>query len=263
MLEKKLGRPIKRTDITQSKVGFSSIVINRIWGSLSNCKKELGLMEQTFSHSKDFSIYKNALDKTIDEFKNNYNRTFITWDDIENHTNIEHRTFLKAFNNKNIDLFTYIKSKGLMMNPSNFSLHYTFDDGERVLSVKEYDFSNYLKSLGLKYNVDYFRDIKYKDFCNLNYKTKINCDYKIGNKYIEIAGMITENWETCEYHSTIEQNYKNKLIYKKSLLDENNIDYLFLYPEDFKNNNYKQKLLDFLDTDVSFFIVRKENICLE
>ena len=45
------------------------------------------------------------------------------------------------------------------MNPSSFSYHYTYDDGERVVSSMEYEFSSYLRSLGFNYNKNYYRDV--------------------------------------------------------------------------------------------------------
>lgn len=68
-LEKKLKRPIVKSDITIDNVGFSNIVICRIWGGLSNCKKELGLMETPTSHPKPFIEYKTIIDNIISSFK--------------------------------------------------------------------------------------------------------------------------------------------------------------------------------------------------
>ena len=52
---------------------------------------------------------------------------------------------LNEENKKQFAFFAYIKSKGFMMNPSSFSFHYTFDDGERVVSSMEYDFSQFVE----------------------------------------------------------------------------------------------------------------------
>lgn len=131
------------------------------------------------------------------------------------------------------------------MNPSNFSFHYTFDDGERVVSTMEYDVSLYLKSKGLKYNVDYFRDVMYKTFANIN--SKINCDYKIivnGTPlYLEVAGIIyncnNKDWKNIIYSSNQENNYKDKMIKKEKLLKENKCEYLFLFKDNFEENDYK------------------------
>ena len=44
-LEKKLGRPILKEDISLEKTGFSLIVLNRMFGGLGRAKEELGLMK--------------------------------------------------------------------------------------------------------------------------------------------------------------------------------------------------------------------------
>ena len=43
-LEKELGRPILREDISLEKTGFSMIVLVRMFGGLNNAKREIGLM---------------------------------------------------------------------------------------------------------------------------------------------------------------------------------------------------------------------------
>jgi hypothetical protein len=253
-LEKQLGRPITRNDITLENVGFSNIVITRIWGSLGKCKKELGLMKTLPIQPKPFEYYKNLLDEILDNISSSTDRRIISWKDIEskkyNPTMTEHKTFAKSFKSANVDIFSYIKSKGFMMNPSNFSFHYTFDNGERVLSSMEYDYSLFLQSLGYVYNNTYKRDILYRTFIpNLN-KTKANCDYVICKDdifyYIEIAGVIHKDWETAIYSSKQETDYQNKMFQKKEWLESAGVKYLFLFPEDFQNDKYKDIAMNFL-----------------
>lgn len=255
-MEKKLNRPIKQTDITTNNIGFSMIVINRIWGSLKKCKEELGLMETLPNQPKSFKYYSKLLDQILENIMQNTPRRIISWKDIENNnfSHTDHKTFTKAFKRENIDIFEYIKSKGFDMNPSNFSFHYTFHDGERVLSTMEYDFSLYLRKIGYKYKKDYRRDVYYKDFVFMEKSSRINCDYVINNnKYIEIAGIISNpnnnNWETYSYSSKQENKYRHKMLKKKELLELNNIDYLFLFSNDFVNNEYQIKLNDFLNSN--------------
>lgn len=259
-LEKELNRPITRNDITLQKTGFSMIVINRIWGTLENCKKELNLLKTLPNQPKPFIYYKNELDNILTYIKSNTERDFISWKDIENskaNTNhIEHKTFTKAFKRENIDIFVYIKSKGFMMNPSNFSFHYTFDDGERVVSAMEYDFSDFLKKQGYLYKLDYQRDIMYKNYF-IEEKTRMNCDYVLNvngkNIFIEIAGIIhnaNNNWEFLTYSSKQEQGYQEKMKKKKKLLEDNQADYLFLFPEDFIDNKYIDIFNNFMSTKI-------------
>lgn len=257
-LEKQLNRPLVNNDITTENVGFSMIVINRIWGSLGKCKQELGLMKTLPTQPKPFEYYKSLLDEILENISASTDRRIISWKDIErnkcNPTSTEHKTFTKSFKSVGMDIFTYIKSKGFMMNPSNFSFHYTFNDGERVLSSMEYDFSQFIKELGYVYNDTYQRDILYRNFIpNLN-KTKANCDYVISNDgifyYIEIAGVIHKDWETATYSSKQEINYQQKMIQKKEWLESAGVKYLFLFPEDFQNDEYKNIVMKFLQLKV-------------
>lgn len=248
-LQNELQRPITQKDITKKSVGFSMIVIKRLFGSLTKAKRELGLEKTKSKPINSFEYYKNNLDESLKNIKKFKNRNYISWADIENplycKNTINHKTIKKAFERENIDIFSYIKSKGFHMNPSNFSFHYTFDDGERVVSTMEYDVSLYLKSKGLKYNVDYFRDVMYKTFANIN--SKINCDYKIivnGTPlYLEVAGIIyncnNKEWKNIIYSSNQENNYKDKMIKKEKLLKENKCEYLFLFKDNFEENDYK------------------------
>ena len=131
------------------------------------------------------------------------------------------------------------------MNPSTMSFHYTFNDGERTVSSMEYDFSSFLRSLGYKYNKDYYRDVMYKTFSNT--KRKINCDYVINvnntKLYVEIAGVIyndsSDNWRTKPYKSKRHVDYKKNLLYKENLLIDKNENYLFLFKEEMLNGKYK------------------------
>lgn len=126
-----------------------------------------------------------------------------------------------------------------------FSFHYTFDDGERVVSSMEYDFSKYLKSLGYEYDKDYFRDILYKTFSDE--KSKMNCDYKIMIDgiplYVEIAGIIynciNDDWHTHKFSSKRENDYKDKMLRKENRLVENNCNFIFLFKSDMFSENYK------------------------
>lgn len=251
-LEQKLGRPIKRSDISEDKVGFSMMVINRIWGGLNNCKEELRLLPQVTAHYQEFDYYKFLLDNILDDFSCSNDKRIITWKDIENNqiSNIDHKTLKSAFDREQIDLFSYIKSRGFSMNPSNFSHRYIFDDGEKVLSSMEYDVSSYLKSQGLVYKSDYKRDVMYKNFLLYDKSSKMNCDYVIfNNYYLEVLGMITNSfndWETHIYPSLIEQEYQKKMLMKKELLENNNLNYLFLFSEDFINDAYITKINHFI-----------------
>lgn len=251
-LEKELSRPIIRNDISLEKTGFSMIVLNRMFGGLTNAKKELGLMKTPPTQPLPFEYYKEKLDEILDNIKTHTNRDIISWYDIESELNnpysIEHKTLTKSFKREGVDIFAYIKSKGFMMNPSNFSFHYTFDDGERVVSSMEYEFSEYLRSLGYEYNKDYFRDVLYKTFSNE--KSKMNCDYKIMIDnvplYVEIAGIIyncqENDWRSHTFSSKQERDYQQKMLKKEQRLIESGQHFLFLFKSEMFNDHYKNIL---------------------
>lgn len=254
-LEKKLGRHITKYDITLENVGFSEIVVTRVFGSLNKAKEKLGLLPTPPSaQSLPFEYYKNELDNILENIKKHTDRGFISWNDIESEINnpkhLEHKTLTKSFNRENVDIFAYIKSKGFMMNPSSFSYHYTFDDGERVVSSMEYDFSKYLKSLGFEYKKDYYRDVLYKTFSDE--QSKMNCDYKIlidGNPlYVEIAGIIynckDDSWREHKFASKKENEYRDKMIKKEKRLIESGQHFLFLFKSEMFNDEYKTILLN-------------------
>lgn len=249
--EKELGRPIKRDDINKNNIGFSMIVIKRLFGGLNNAKQEIGLAKTPKYQPHSFEYYKNILDEILDNIKSTTDRSVISWNDIENPKNnfygTEHKTLKKAFERENLDIFSYIKSKGFLMNPSAMSYHYTFDDGERVVSSMEFEFSNYLRSLGLQFKKDYFRDVMYKTFSNKTIRTKMNCDYLIIingiQLFIEIAGVIYndkyDSWREKEYTSKRHIEYKEKLLKKEEILLDSNKEYLFLFKTELLNGEYK------------------------
>ena len=248
-LEKELGRPITRNDISLEKTGFSAIVLNRMFGGLVQAKKELGLMQTQPNPPRPFECYKEKLDEILENIKSHTDRKFISWGDIESEINnpyhIEHKTLTKSFNREGIDVFAYIKSKGFMMNPSSFSFHYTFDDGECVVSSMEYEFSCYLRSIGFEYKKGYYRNVLYKTFSDE--QSKMNCDYKIMIDgvplYIEIAGIIynckDDSWREHKFASKKENEYRDKMIKKENRLVESGQHFLFLFKTEMFNDEYK------------------------
>lgn len=255
-LEKQLGRPIIKDDIKYDKVGFSEIVVNRLFGCISKAKEEIGLMPTpTDKPLYPFEYYKNTLTEALDNLYHETGRKFLTWNDLESNkyhkNNIEHKSMTKAFKREGLDVFAYVKNLGFEMNPNNFSFKYTFDDGERTVSTMEFDFSTYIRSIGYEYNKSYFRDVMYKTFTNSDKKRKTNCDYCIllsnGEKlYIEIAGIIyndkNDSWRTKDYKYKKHVSYQQKMLYKENILIENKCNYLFLFPYEMKNGDYKNIL---------------------
>lgn len=125
-LEKKLKRPITSNDINVGSVGFSMIVVTRIWGGLNKCKEELGLTTTPGKQPLPFEYYKDKLDFALSNLSDKY----ITWKDIEKY-GAEHKGVTQAFKRKNLDVFQYIREQGFEMNPNNFSFYQLFDNGEK------------------------------------------------------------------------------------------------------------------------------------
>lgn len=85
LLDKKLDRPIKKSDITQDNVGFTPNVINRLFGSFNKMKEELGLEKAPTCKIKyTIDDYKERLDHCLEKISDNTNRNIFTWKDIEN-----------------------------------------------------------------------------------------------------------------------------------------------------------------------------------
>ena len=254
-LEKKLGRPIIKEDITLENVGFTNIVVTRIFGSLSNAKKQLNLKETKPKSKYSFDEYCEILKETLLNIKDKTGRTDISWSDIENpiyyknNKAINHKTYMNIFKKNNADIYLYIKNLGFSLGKKYFSNFYIFEDGERTTSSLEYDFSKFLRDeYNFIYGKDYYRNVMYKEFTNHN--GKMDCDYciHINNRkiYIELAGMIYNpingGWRNHTYSSKRENGYRDKMIEKENLLIRSNCDYLFLFSADFKNNKYKSIL---------------------
>lgn len=262
-LEKRLGRPIRQYDIDPKTCGFSLQVVNRLYGSLNKAKEKLNLMPTPTSiFSLTFDEYCKELDIILNNINSTTNRKVISWEDIENplynSNNICRKTFLYNFSINNSDFYKYLKEKGFELNTNKVGFKHTFFDGERVLSFMEYNFSLWLKTkCNLVYNKDYFKDVKYKDFCK-NYNGKMTCDYRININgktfYIEIAGILTSvtnrnNWKECTPKGNIAIKYFEKMKEKEKILNKSQIPYIFLFPYEFKNNTYQEIIKQMMEND--------------
>ena len=248
--QKKLGRPLSVNDITLDNVGFTLNILLKYFKNFNSFKNECGLeLSPPSNKPMSFDECKKKLDKILHDISLKTDRRHIKWKDIEtgcfSDTRIDHTTILKCFERKNMDAFSYIKSQGFMMNPSSFSFHYTFDDGECVVSSMEYEFSSYLRSLGFEYKKGYYRNVLYKTFSDE--QSKMNCDYKImidGTPlYVEIAGIIynckDDSWRDHKFASKKENEYRDKMIKKEKRLIESGQHFLFLFKTEMFNDEYK------------------------
>lgn len=241
-MQSKLDRPITAEDFNNPKKDEVGIrTIRRIWGEVHIMQDELGLKLTGKHATKDIEEVKSSIIKVCNLIYEKYHRKTITYKDINSFDfTLCASTYSRIFAIYNSNLRSFIKSIGFDLQKEGMGLNHKFEDGEKVLSQYEFNFSNYLRDeLNLKYNKDYFRDIKYRTFAK-ECKGNFNCDYIINYKvrkiYIEIAGMLpnhnNENLYNKELKSKTKEKYRKHLIYKESLLKLNNLEHYIIFPCD-------------------------------
>lgn len=254
-MAKKYDRPLMYDDFRGYKYGQVSIqMICNIWGSLNKMKQDLGL-EINIDSMIDKQLSKDDFDDmitTICDFVRSDGRNFITTREINAHSNWSAYSTLEKYAKKyySKQLSEIFEQYNISFGKQGCGINFTFSDNEHVTSQFEYMFSKYLKEKGLKYNIDYFRDVKYSTFIP-NYKSNMNCDYviHINGKiiYIEIAGILSE-YKTWFYankpisQSKSKEKYRQKLFKKEFLLKSNNLIYFILFPCDLTRENFENIL---------------------
>ena len=222
--------------------------------TMNKMKEELGLeiiQESMVDKDINFDFVINSIQQVCESVLKVENRQIITTNDFKKYSSISIgslRKYIKKYLNMN--LTEYLKSLGYIMNGSGTGLNYTFDDGEKTTSRYEYEFSNFLRELGLQYNIDYLRDVKYRTFID-NYKGLLNCDYIINfnndKLYVEIVGLI-EGYKDYYYNdieiknSKSKEKYRNKLKLKEQMFKDNNLNYYIIFPEDLDIFEYKLEM---------------------
>lgn len=267
---KEYGRPLMYDDFRGHKYGQVTIqMIRDYWGSLNKMKQDLGL-KINIDSMIDRQLSKDNFDKIISyicDYVHNDNRNFITTREISNNPDLPEcdtlrRTAKKFYNCKLQDIF---EKHGISLGKQGRGITFDFEDGEHVTSQFEYMFSKFLKDYGLKYDVDYFRDVKYSTFIP-EYKNNMNCDYVIhvNHKtiYIEIAGVLAEykNWfyeNKIIDRSKSKEKYRIKLKKKEDMLKSHGLIYFILFPCDLTKENFRSILEDSsveLKNDIETFI---------
>lgn len=253
---KKFDRPLMYDDFRGHEYGQVTIqMIRDHWGALNKMKQALGLEINQESMTDRQLSSKEELDNMIADicnFVHKENRDFITTREINANSNwisadSLQRTAKKFYDCKLQDL---LAKYNISLGKQGCGINFDFEDGEHITSQFEYMFSKYLRDCGLKYNVDYFRDVKYSTFIP-EYKNNMNCDYVIyiNNKtiYIEIAGILAE-YKTWFYkdkpisRSKSKENYRQKLKKKEEMLKSHGLIYFILFPCDLTKDNFKNIL---------------------
>lgn len=259
-LECQLSRPVTKQDIAPDSVGFSMIVVTRLFGSLSQAKQDLGLLRTAHIQPLSFEFYKTKLERTAKKAAATLHRKTITWSEIEDDAycpyeythSTDHKTYMKSFASAGVNLVEYLKSIGIEMCPSGFSFVHTFDDGERTRSNMEYDVTLLLREHGLVYCKDYFRDVKYLEY--FGGTSRIDCDYEIvrgsEHRFLEIAGIITRppdaDWRTYQYDTRIKCEYRDKMILKERLLEDAGVPFLFVFANEMASGDYARLITEFI-----------------
>lgn len=256
-LDKTLNRPIRKEDLTIENIGFSSIVVNRIWGGLKNAQIQLNLKQgsRKVKYYNNFDEMKNDLKTILTCIKEKEHRTEIILKDITFTKYIQFpstaRRYIENFKSNNEDFYKFVESFGFKIATNGNGNCYRFKDNELTKSYLEYQLTTYLRNeLNLKYNKDYFRNVRYSEFSNTD--KRIDCDYAVNWNgkiyYIEISGMIKpkfkEVWRTTDFKSKGKNEYRDNLILKEQLLIQNDCSFYILFSDDIKSENYKNIFLD-------------------
>lgn len=251
---KELGRPLTMRDILEwNDINRVSMrVIINYWKSFTKMNNDLGLYFIDCNNIiLDYAQCLECIEIVCDFVKSN-NRQDVTLNDFDDSL-IEYKYYdlAKCLKVNNTDMYNAVKLFGCTFAFRGFGHQYVFEDGEITVSTYEYDFSILLKKYGFIYEESYFRDVSYT-MIDDKYNGKMNCDYQIfcGNQiiYVELCGILNNaNFANCYYtNKSIEHDsaeiYRQKLNYKKELLERNNAKYYFIIGNDL-NNNYFENLI--------------------
>lgn len=167
---KKFDRPLMYDDFRGHEYGQVTIqMIRDHWGSLNKMKQALGLEINQESMTDRQLSSKEELDSMVSDicnFVHKENRNFITTREINANPNWISADSLQRTAKKFCDckLQDLLEKYNVSLGRQGCGINFDFGDGEHVTSQFEYMFSKYLRDCGLKYNVDYFRDVKYSTF---------------------------------------------------------------------------------------------------
>lgn len=262
-MQKTLGRPLLQSDFegvetTKNSVGIR--VIWRLWGTFNNMIAELGLIKHDAYYKPNDKNYVPHEDiiksiKIVCDKVKESGRNIVMYTDFKKIVDMEINTIKRHCKLENTTLNDAVKIYGCELQKAGNGLNYTFDDGEKIVSKHEYDFSNFLRDNGFIFNKNYFRDVKYKSLDSL-YSGNMNCDYLLifNNKkvYIELAGILGNKQHQEAYRnntpikSKSKELYRQKLYQKRDIFERNGLDYYILLPDEMNEKTYKNILNKYL-----------------
>ncbi len=253
-----LQRDFEGVNTTDNSIGIR--VIWRIWGTFSNMIKELELPEHDYyfkpfdknyhSHEDVINSVKIVCDKVKSE-----GRTTVMYIDFKDTIDIEISTIRRHCELDDTTLNDMVKEYGCELQQAGNGLNHKFQDGEKVVSKYEYDFSCFLRNNGFVFNKDYFRDISYKTLDN-SYTGNMNCDYLLilnnHKVYIELAGILGNKGHQEAYRnntpikSKSKELYRQKLYQKRDIFESNGLEYYILLKDEMNEDTYKNILNKYL-----------------
>lgn len=246
---KKKGTTLTDDDFhPKQKDGIGIRTVYKYWGTVSNLQKEFGFPNGKQKISDIDAV--NEILLACNYIRDTEKRTIITYYDIEK-SKFTTYNYMSSYNQKcrnalNKSIREFLEENGFELQKSGCGMNYIYEDGEKVESTYEYIFTNFLRNHGLKYNKDYFRSIRYNTLDN-SYSGNMNCDYKILSDnsvlYVEIAGILSKTQYIKCYKEDIpinrksKENYRQKLNMKRKILEQNNLNYLILFPPEITVEN--------------------------
>lgn len=231
-------------------------LVEKYFGTIVNMQKELNLPVPS-----EYKILNNDelfldIKKICERVYKNENRRIITTKDIEKYGAYSCSiTYNERLNKLGLSVKDYIESLGYTYQSSGNGMNHTFEDGEKVVSRYEYEFSNFLRDNSFEYNKTYFRDVLYRQI-DKEYTGNMNCDYCIDFNgqlvYIELAGILCHKEHQEAYRNNIslksksKEEYRLKLNQKREMFERNNLEYYILLPDEMNEETYKNILKKYL-----------------
>lgn len=245
---------------TDSHIGIR--LVEKYFGSMVTMQKELGLpipSDHTILSDNDLILEIKNICKKVYQIEN---RKIITTKDLRKYGPYDNESqYRKRIKNLGFpSLRECIESFGYEYQKSGNGMNYTFEDGEKVVSRFEYDFSLFLRNNGFEYNKTYFRNTYYKKIDN-EYTGNMNCDYCVDFNgqlvYIELAGILYHKEHQEAYRnntplkSKSKEKYRLKLNQKREIFERNNLEYYILLPDEMNEETYKNIFTKYLELNVS------------